>query len=68
VAARKDCNLRPGGLAVLTEIPGLLHGLPARDKRAISEIVGKPILFNEYDPDGRTELEFRNRHGGIHFI
>lgn len=69
MAARKHWTLRPGELVVLTEIPpGLLDGLPSRDRRAISEIVGKPIRLNEYDSDGRAELEFRDRHGVIHFV
>lgn len=69
MAGRKDRNLKPGELVVLTEIPpGLLHELPLKDRRAISEIVGQPILLNEYDSDGRAELKFRDKHGVIHFL
>ena len=53
---------------VLTEIPpGFLDDLPTEDQRAIKEVVGKPILLNEYD-DGRAELEFTDASGVIHFI
>jgi hypothetical protein len=69
VAAKKDWGFTPGEWVVLTKIPpGLLHGLPSRDQRAIHETVGKRIRFNEYDSDGRAELMFRDRHGVIHFV
>lgn len=62
-------ELSPGDIVVLTEIPaGLLHGLPLEDQEAISKVVGKPILLNEYDADGRAELKFTDSHGVIHFI
>jgi hypothetical protein len=60
---------KPGERVVLTEIPpGLLDDLPEEDQLAISEIVGKPILLNEYDEDGRGELEFVASGGNPHFI
>lgn len=60
---------KPGDMVVLTKVPpGLLDGLPLIDQRAISHIVGKPILFNEYDEDGRAELEFVDKGGVTHFI
>jgi len=35
-----------GDTVVLTELPpGLLDGLPLEDQRAISAIVGKPVLL-----------------------
>jgi hypothetical protein len=40
--------------------PGFLNNLPAVDQRAIRAAVGKPIRLNEYDADGRAELEFRS--------
>lgn len=60
---------KPGEMAVLTKLPpGFLNDLPTEDQRAISDVVGKPILLNEYDEDGRAELEFTDQHGVIHFI
>ncbi len=60
---------KPGDPVVLTEVPpGLLDGLPMEDQRAISEVVGKPILLTEYDDEGRAELKFTDRDGVIHFI
>jgi hypothetical protein len=48
--------------------PGFLDDLPAEDQRAISEMVGKPVMLNEYDADGRAELEFADSEDVIHFI
>jgi hypothetical protein len=60
---------KPGELVVLIEIPrGMLDDLPPEDQEAITDVVGKPILLNEYDDAGRAELEFKDRHGQIHFI
>jgi hypothetical protein len=65
----QDRKPKPGDMVMLTEVPkGLLDDLPARDQRAISEIVGKPILLSEYGDDGRAELRFTDREGVIHFI
>jgi len=62
-------KLSPGEMVVLTEIPpGLLRGLPWEDQQAISEVLGKPVLLNEYDDDGRAELKFTDNAGRIHFI
>ena len=59
----------PGETVVLTKIPpGLLDDLPIEDRNAISEVVGKPIALNEYDEDGRAELEFRDSDGIKHFV
>ena len=59
----------PGDTVMLEEVPqGLLDGLPIEDQQAISEIIGKPVRLNEYDNEGRAELEFTNRAGTIHFI
>jgi len=69
MADAKNIELRPGDSVVLAEIPpGLLDDLPIEDQEAIREIVGKPILFKEYDDAGRAELEFRDRSGDLHFI
>jgi hypothetical protein len=60
---------KPGDRVVLTEVPpGLLDDLPIEDQQAISEVVGKPIQLNEYDEDGRAELEFVASDGNTHFI
>jgi hypothetical protein len=60
---------RPGETVILTEVPpGLLDDLPGEDRKAISEIVGKPITLNEYEDDGRAELEFRDAEGNFHLI
>jgi hypothetical protein len=60
---------KPGDTVVLTEIPqGLLRDLPMEDRQAISEAIGKPVRLNEYDDQGRAELEFTDRNGGIHFV
>jgi len=42
--------------------------LPEEDKLAISGVVGKAIILNGYDEDGRAELEFTEENGTIHFI
>ena len=60
---------KPGDTVLLTEVPpGLLDNLPMEDQQAISEVVGKPVRLNEYDAEGRAELEFTDRNGGIHFV
>jgi hypothetical protein len=60
---------RSKDMVMLREMPtGLLDNLPTGDRRAISEIIGKPVRLNDYDNDGRAELEFIDRHGVIHFI
>ncbi len=37
--------------------------LPDEDQKAISEIVGKPILLREYDEAGKAALEFSELRG-----
>ena len=60
---------KPKEKVILKELPpGLLDNLPTEDQRAISEVVGKPVMLNEYDADGRAELEFTDREDVIHFI
>jgi len=60
---------KPGELVVLIEVPrGMLDDLPPEDQEVITDVVGKPILLNEYDDAGRAELEFKDRDGQIHFI
>jgi len=65
----KRLRPEPGTTVVLVRVPpGLLDGLPQRDQRAISAIVGQPVLLVDYDDVGRAELEFTDRKGRIHFI
>jgi hypothetical protein len=60
---------KPGDTVVLTEIPpGFLDDLPTEDQQAVKEVVGKPILLNEYDDNGRAELEFADASGVVHLI
>ncbi len=69
MAHSRDEKPRPGDKVVLTRLPpGFLDDLPVEDQRAISDAVGKPIVLNEYDEDGRAELEFTDDEGVIHFI
>jgi len=50
---------KPGQTVVLKALPpGFIDDLPDEDQRAISAMVGKPIMFNKYHRDGRAELEF----------
>ena len=59
----------PGDMVVLTTIlKGFLDDLPEEGQQAIRDIVGKPVLLNEYDDAGRAELEFNDRDGQTHFI
>ena len=37
--------------------------LPYEDQRALREVVGKRIIFNGYDEEGRAELEFTDGNG-----
>jgi hypothetical protein len=65
----KQRRPKPGDMVVLTEIPpGLLNDLPVEDQTAIADAVGKPMRLNEYDEDGRAELEFVDRGATIRFI
>jgi hypothetical protein len=51
----EDIKPKPGEMVVLMEVPpGMLDDLPPVDQQAINEVVGKPILLNEYDEDGRA--------------
>jgi hypothetical protein len=60
---------KPGQRLVLRSLPkGLIDDLPLEDKRAISEVVGKPILLKGYDEEGRAKLEFTDRNDVIHAL
>ena len=59
----------PGDVVVLTAIPrGMLDDLPEEDQRAIKEIVGRPVILNEYDDVGRAEIEFTDHDGQLHSL
>jgi hypothetical protein len=65
----QDDRPAPGTRVVLKGLPrGFLDNLPARDKRAITAVVGKPLTLVEYDDVGRAELEFTDPRGDIHYI
>jgi hypothetical protein len=59
----------PGESVVLVNLPpGFLDDLPEGDHPAISEVLGKPIRLNNYDEEGRAELEFSDSEGTIHVV
>ena len=68
VARRKaspERKLNPGQKVVLKALPpGFIDDLPDEDQRAILDAVGKPIVLNGYDDDGRAELEFTDGEDG----
>jgi len=69
MTAAQNTKPKPGDTVVLTAVPpGMLDDLPAEDKQAISEIVGKPILLSQFDEDGRAELEFQDGNGNFHTL
>jgi hypothetical protein len=66
---RRGERPKPGEKVILTALPsGFIDDLPEEDQRAISAVVGKPILLNKYDRDGRAELEFTDSRNTIHTI
>jgi len=66
---RRKRRPKPGERVIPKELPlGFTDDLPEEDQRAISAVVGKPILLNKYERDGRAELEFTDNEGVGHFI
>jgi hypothetical protein len=66
---RRRKRPKPGEIVILKELPpGFIDDLPEEDQRAISAVVGQPILLNKYERDGRAELEFADSEGVGHFI
>jgi len=60
---------KPGEKVILKALPpAFIDDLPEEDQRAISAVVGKPIILNKYEHDGRAELEFTDNEDTIHFI
>jgi hypothetical protein len=52
---------KPGQKVILKALPpGFMDDLPDEDQRAISAMVGKPIVLNGYDRIGMAELEFED--------
>jgi hypothetical protein len=50
---------KPGQKVILKVLPpGFVDDLPDEDQRAISAMVGKPIVLNGYDRIGMAELHF----------
>ncbi len=66
---RRKKKPKPGEKVILKALPpGFIDDLPEEDQRAISAVVGKPIILNKYENDGRAELEFTDNEDTIHFI
>ena len=60
---------KPGDFVILSEVPeGFLNDLPQEDRQAISDVVGKAVRLNEYDDNGRAEIEFTDSSGTVHFL
>jgi len=57
---------RPVAIKALPQ--GFTDDLPYEDQRALHEVVGKQIMLNGYDKEGRAELEFVDRCGVHHTI
>ena len=70
MASADNTRSKPGDKVVLIAVPpGMLDDLPTEDQKAITEVVGKPILLTGYDEDGRAELEFQDDDSAdTHFI
>lgn len=69
MASADNTRLKPGDKVVLIAVPlGMLNDLPNEDQKAITEVVGKPILLTGYDEAGRAELEFQDDNADTHFI
>jgi hypothetical protein len=67
-ARSRKFRLKPGSKVVLARLPpGLLDGLPEKDQKAISAIVGVRIKLSGYEDDRRV-LEFVEDRGTIHSI
>lgn len=60
---------KPGQKVILKALPPrFIDDLSEEDQRAISAMVGKPIMLNRYERDGSTELEFTDNEDAIHVI
>lgn len=63
-------KLNRGQRVILKPLPPEVVGsLPKEDRRVISAVVGRPIIFfNKYERDGRAELEFVDQDNTTHLI
>ena len=62
-------TFKRGDSVLLVAVPtGFVDDLPIEDQLAITEAVGTPVVFNEYDDIGRAELQFTSRDEHLHFI
>jgi hypothetical protein len=62
-------KFKPGDRVVLAAMPpGLLRGLPREDQKAIRDILGKPVLLEQYDDDGRAVRTFTDSKNVVHSI
>jgi hypothetical protein len=69
MASADNTRPKPGDKVVLIAVPsGMLNDLPTEDQKAITKVVGKPILLTGDDEDGRAELEFQDDSADTHFI
>ncbi len=69
MANTRETKPKPGNRVILVELPpGFLEDLPKDDQQAIEDAVGKPVRLNDYDEEGRAELEFKDRSGCFHTI
>ena len=60
---------RPGYQVIIRALPpGFLNGLPREDQEEMAAVVGRPVVLNGYDGDGRAELQFTDSRGHIHFV
>ena len=60
---------KPGQRVLLRRLPeGFTDDLPLEDQRAISAAMTQPMVLNQYEDDGRAELEFTDANGTVHFI
>jgi hypothetical protein len=66
---RQKKKPKPGAKIILKALPpGFIDDLPEEDQRAILAIVGKPIILNKYERDGRAALEFTDNKAVGHTI
>jgi hypothetical protein len=62
-------SFKSGDAVILLGLPeGFTDDMDIEDRQALSEAVGSRVVFNEYDDNGRAELQFTSRDGVLHFI
>ncbi|SRR6266702_7572011 len=66
---RRKKKPKPGQRVILKTLPpGFIDDLPEEDQLAISAVLGKAIVLNKYERDGRAELKFTDSEQMIHLI